>query len=81
MILKYLNHQIDIKTIRRYCKEYIETLKKGGKEEKLIGKQIMGKADIFELLRNWRFTDINYQSVCKYVMSYSLGNENSKPKP
>ena len=121
-ILKCLNHQIDIKIIRRYCKEYVETLKKGGKEapdhylykevrykaisrprtkltpemqtiieecindnlakeEKLMGKQIMRKTDIFELLRNRGFTDINYQSVCKYAMSYSLGNEDNKPKP
>ena len=113
---------IDIKIIRRYCKEYVETLKKGGKEapdhylykevrykaisrprtkltpemqtiieecindnlakeEKLMGKQIMRKTDIFELLRNRGFTDINYQSVCKYAMSYSLGNEDNKPKP
>jgi len=39
------------------------------KQEKLMGKQIMRKTDIFELLRNQGFTDISYQSVCKYAMS------------
>ena len=109
-IRKCLNHQIDVKTIRRYCNDYAEALEKGGKEaadhylykevkytaisrlrtkltpeirtlieecvnanlakqEKLMGKQIMRKTDIFELLRNQGFTDISYQSVCKYAMS------------
>ena len=31
-IRKCLNHQIDVKTIRRYCNDYAEALEKGGKE-------------------------------------------------
>ena len=31
-IRKFLNHQIDVKTIRRYCNDYAEALEKGGKE-------------------------------------------------